>query len=242
LGGVNLGFGIRSATTPGYGIGVVLGRPGERDTDSMVLGIESERRNCSRSTRGHARCAPRRTRFIAAGLAVVLAGACGSSSVDAQRLSVLSNDPLALAQAPDTTPWLPAVPTPEHIQAWGVVGSGDGIGFGGITSTNFFIIRHVQGPPRAALRYYASTAIRAGWRIHVTCNTRFDVFTADKQFPGWVATAFVSSDPFKGAPAVQISIETDWHGRTGTPKVLSPLAGGPLTVEGLARTCLVAST
>jgi hypothetical protein len=40
-------------------------------------------------------------------VAVVLlavAAACGGSSVDAHRLRVLSRDPLAIAQAPETTP------------------------------------------------------------------------------------------------------------------------------------------
>jgi hypothetical protein len=165
----------------------------------------------------------------------VITAGCGSSSVDSRRLKILSHDPLAVAQAPHTTPWIPANPTPEHREANGVVGNDDGIGFGGITATSLQVRRHVQGSPRAALRFYAQTAIRAGWSLHVGCHRWGDVFTAIKQFPGWVAGATVGDSPIDGQPAVAVIIETAWHGET-TPAVHAPLAVA--TLEALAQTCL----
>jgi hypothetical protein len=174
-----------------------------------------------------------------AGLAFVVSlSACGGSSIDAHRLAVLSQDPLATAQAPDTTPWRPAVDTADAIKRNGRAGSGNGIGFGGTSPTLVQVSHHLQGPPSAALRFYAETAIRSGWRVFIIhCYAYGNSFTASKQFPGWVATADVGTLRLEGEPAVTINIETDYHGR-GSETVLPPTDIKPLTIQGLASTCI----
>ena len=173
-----------------------------------------------------------------AGLAFVVSlSACGGSSIDAHRLAVLSQDPLATAQAPNTTPWIPAVDTADAIKRNGSAGSGNGIGFGGTSPTLVQVTRHLHGSPSAALRFYAETAIRSGWRVFpIHCYASGDSFTANKQFPGWVATADIGILGQNGEPAVTINIETDYHG--GAEAVLPQTAVKPLTVQGLASTCI----
>jgi hypothetical protein len=171
---------------------------------------------------------------------VVSLSACGGSSIDTHRLAVLSQDPLATAQAPDTTPWIPAVDTPEHIRRNGTAGR---ISFGEPSPTSVQVRRHLQGSPSVALRFYAETAIRSGWRVVPTIQCYAEgsaTFVAGKQFAGWVATAVVGTLTIHGAPAVTIDITTDYHGRA-TETVLPETAYKPLTVQGLASTCISGS-
>jgi hypothetical protein len=178
------------------------------------------------------------TRVIAGFTLVVSLSACGGSSIDAHRLAVLSQDPLATAQAPDTSPWIPAVDTADAIKRNGSAGSGNGIGFGGISPTLVQVTHHLQRSPSAALRFYAETAIRTGRRVFpIHCYAYGDSLTASKQFPGWAATADVGTLRFKGAPAATINIETGYHGR-GSETVLPETAVKPMTVQGLASTCI----
>jgi hypothetical protein len=164
--------------------------------------------------------------------------ACGGSNVDAHRLTVLSQDPVATAQAPDTTPWIPAVATADAIRGNGEAGSGNGIGFGGTSPTLALVTRHLNGSPSAAVRFYAETAIRAGWRLfHIDCHRYGDSFAAAKQFPGWVGSVVVGTGRFKGAPAVTITLETDYHDGAATRLSVVP-AERPLTVHDLASTCV----
>src|SRR6478672_7654155 len=118
----------------------------------------------------------RYARTLVAGAAVASLAACGGvSRVDAHRLHVLSNDPLAVARAPGTTPWIPADDSPDHIEANGSAGRGDGIGFGGTSPTLVQVTRHLQGKPADVLRFYAETAIRNGWRIsQIHCSAYSD--------------------------------------------------------------------
>lgn len=178
------------------------------------------------------------TRALAGLAFVVSLSACGGSSIDAHRLAVLSQDPLATAQAPNTTPWIPAVDTADAIKRNGNAGSGNGIGFGGTSPTVVQVTHHLHGSPSSALRFYAETAIRSGWRVFpIHCYAYGDSFTANKQFPGWVATADVGILRRNGEPAVTINIETDYHG--GASETLLPqTAVKPLTVQGLASTCI----
>jgi hypothetical protein len=181
------------------------------------------------------------TRAITAVAFVLSLSACGGSSIDAHRLEVLSQDQLATAQAPNTTPWIPAVDTADAIKRNGRAGSGNGIGFGGTSPTLVQVTHHLQGSATAALRFYAETAIRSGWLVFpIHCYASGDTFTASKQFPGWVATADVGILRRNGEPAVTINIETDYHGR-GSETVLPQTAAKPLTVQGLASTCIGAS-
>ena len=161
-----------------------------------------------------------------------MVSACGSSNVDARRLAVLSHDPLATSEAPGTTPWL------EREEA----GSGNGIGFGGTSPTVVLVVRRLRGPRSSVTRTYAEIAIRSGWLVNsIRCTASDDLFAASKQFPGWVATAVVGVGiTFKGAPAVTINFETDYHGRRSAT-VLTPTPVKPLTVQALADTCLGAS-
>jgi len=184
---------------------------------------------------------PRRyRRAIACGAAVVsLAACCGGSGVDAHRLHVLSNDPLAVASAPGTTPWIPADDSPDHIEANGSAGSGNGIGFGGTSPTLVQVTRHLHGKPAAALRFYAETAIRNGWHIsQIRCGVGSDSFSATKQFPGWTAAAVLAAGAvFRRMPAVSLNIETNYH-RDDAPSVASTVVGHWLTVDDLASTCV----
>jgi hypothetical protein len=178
------------------------------------------------------------TRVIAGFTLVVSLSACGGSSIDAHRLAVLSQDPLATAQAPNTTPWIPAVDTADAIKRNGSAGSGNGIGFGGTSPTLVQVTHHLRGSATAALRFYAETAIRSGWRVFpIHCYAYGDSFTANKKFPGWVASADVGILRRNGEPAVTLNIETDYHGR-GSETVLPHTAAKPLTVQGLASTCI----
>jgi hypothetical protein len=148
---------------------------------------------------------------------------------------VLSRDPLATAKAPQTTPWVPAADTPRAIEDNGMVGAN---AFDEPTPTSVQVTHHLQGAPTAAMRFYAATAIRSGWHVSTpTCHAYGDAFTASKQFPGWVATAVVGTARFKGAPALTVSIDTDYHGRPGTPKTL-PHNAPSLTLDDLAATCI----
>lgn len=174
-----------------------------------------------------------------AGFAFILSlSTCGGSSIDAHRLTVLSREPLATAEAPGTTTWIPTVDTADAVRRNGRVGSDNGIGFGGASSTQLLITRHRSGSPAAALRFYAEIAIRSGWRIfQINCDTNQDSFGASKQYPGWVGSADVGTLPFKGEPAVTLDIETDYH-RGGSARVLPKPRLEPLTVQGLNSTCI----
>lgn len=172
------------------------------------------------------------------GALVLGLSACGASGIDERRLTVLSQEQIATARAPDTTPWIPAIDTAEHIRKNGSAGSGDGIGFGGTSPTLVQVRRHLQGSPAAALRFYAETAIRSGWRVSsIRCASYGDSFSASKQFPGWVATADVGTLGFNGAPAVTVNIETAFHGER-TDTILRKTGVTPLTVQSLASTCI----
>src|SRR3954452_19336659 len=110
------------------------------------------------------------------GMLAIFSG-CSSSSVDARRLHALGKDPLATVAAPGTS----------LIHRYVTVGNGYGTG----TATSVLVTRRLDGSRSSVARFYAEVAIRADWRVHVSCLTSSDVITATKQFPGWVAAAFV---------------------------------------------------
>ena len=161
----------------------------------------------------------------------ILAAGCGSRNVDSQRAATLRRDPLGVAQAPGTTPQF------THSNA----GSGDGIGFGGVSPTVVEVIRHLQGDRPVVTRYYAAVAIQAGWQINsIRCSTQSDSFAGSKQEPGWVASVVVGvGKVFGDTQAVSIVFETDWHGSV-TPGTLGVDPVTPLTVATLGGTCLSA--
>ena len=164
-----------------------------------------------------------------AGALVALASACASQHVDAQRLATLQHDPLVVVAAPGTS-------SLNHADS---AGTGNGIGFGGTSPTVVSRALRLHGSRTAVARFYAQTAIRNGWRVStVRCSAKTDLISASKQFPGWIATATIGvGDHYELGPAVTIFIETPWHGER-TQSVLNPHAFRPLTLSGVARTCL----
>jgi hypothetical protein len=149
--------------------------------------------------------------------------------VDNQRRAVLDRDPLITAQAPGTTPWI------HQSDA----GAGNGIGFGGTSPTVVDVVRHLEASRASVARYYAKTAIRSGWRVtKIDCLASDDLFSAGKQFHGFVATATVGVGTlFRGEPAVSVWIETAYHGEE-TDSTLGSISVKQLTISSLAQTCL----
>lgn len=71
----------------------------------------------------------------------------------------------------------------------------------------------------------------------IKCYKTYDTFSASKQFPGWIASVFITVGfLYKGTRAVVVTFETDYHGAPAAT-ALAQRSVAPLTVKGIADSC-----